>query len=145
MGGLLDEKGGEGVNQRDRGRPERQARPEDEIKKSIGSLRVLKDYTGDRIVADAEKLARIIRGDLKNAQLRNIFGEVKHMEMDFKKNGFSRDRFVLLKPKLAYAANKKWEVRPIKEVLTVCIDRVQDEGDFRTFVNFFEAVLAYHR
>lgn len=145
MGGLLDEKGGEGVNQRYGGRPEGQVRPEDEIKRSIGSLGALKDYTGDRIVADAEQLARVIRGDLKNAQLRNIYGEVKRMEMDFKKSGFSRDRLVLLKPKLTYAANKKREVRPIKEVLTACIDRVQDEEDFRKFVNFFEAVLAYHR
>ena len=145
MGGLLDEKGGVGVNQRDRGRYEGQARPEEDIKRSIGSLRALKDYTGDRIVADAERLAQIVRGDLKNAQLRNIYGEVKRMEMDFKKSEFSRDRLVLLKPKLTYAANKKWEVRPIKEVLTVCIDRVQDKEDFKKFVNFFEAVLAYHK
>ncbi len=128
----------------DRGRSEGQVRVEDEIKRSIGSLVALKDYTGDKIVADAERLAQI-RGDLKNAQLRNIYGEVKRMEMDFKKTGFSRDRLVLLKPKLTYAANKKREVRPLKEVLTACIDKVQDEGDFRKFVNFFEAVLAYHR
>lgn len=135
------------MNQSGRGRSEGQARAEDDIKRSIGSLKALKDYTGDMIVADAEKLARSIRRDreIKNAQLRNIYGEVKRMEMDFKRKGFSRDRFVLLKPKLAYAASKKWEVRPIKEVLTACIDRVQDEGDFRKFVNFFEAVLAYHR
>jgi len=133
------------VNYRDRGRPEGQVRPEDEIKRSIGSLRALKDYTGDRIVADAEKLAQVIRGNLKNAQLRNIYGEVKRMEMDFRKTDFNRDRLVLLKPKLTYAANKKPEVRPIKEVLTVCIDRVQDMEDFKKFVNFFEAVLAYHR
>ena len=63
MGGLLDEKGGVGVNQRDRGRYEGQARPEEDIKRSIGSLRALKDYTGDRIVADAERLAQIVRGD----------------------------------------------------------------------------------
>jgi CRISPR-associated protein Csm2 len=135
------------MNQSGKGRYEGQARAEDDIKRSIGSLKSLKDYTGDMIVADVEKLARSIRGDreIKNAQLRNIYGEVKRMEMDFKRKGFSRDRFVLLKPKLAYAASKKWEVKPIKEVLTVCIDRVQDGKDFRKFVNFFEAVLAYHR
>jgi len=144
MGGLLDEKGGEGVNQRDRDRSERNMIIVNEIKKSIGSLKALKDYTGDNIVIDAEKLAQI-QIDLKNAQLRNIYVEVKRMEMEFVKDSFSRDRIVLLKPKLTYAANKKREVGPLKEVLTACIDKVQDEGDFKKFVNFFEAILAYHR
>ncbi len=116
----------------------------EEIQRSIGSLKALKDYAGDKLVVDADNLANLNR-DLKTAQLRKIYGEVKRMEMEFKKDGFHRDRVVLLKPKLAYAANKKSVVKPLKEVLTACIDKVHDEADFKRFVDFFEAVLAYHR
>lgn len=117
----------------------------DQIKQSIGTLQNLKEYGGERMVKDAERLATDLRRDLKTAQIRRIYGEVKRMEMDFKKDGFNRDRLVLLKPKLAYAANKKREVTPLKDVLTTCIDRTHDEIDFGRFVNFFEAILAYHR
>lgn len=116
----------------------------DGITQSIANLQGLKDYSGEKMVKDAERLASDLR-NLKTAQIRKIYGEVKLMEMDFKKDGFDRDRLVLLKPKLAYAANKKPEVRPLKDVLTGCIDKTHDEEDFSRFVNFFEAILAYHR
>ena len=118
---------------------------EEEIRRSIGSLKALKEYPGEKLVNDANKLANLKR-DLKTAQLRKIYAEVKRMEMEFKKkDGFHRDRVVLLKPKLTYAANKKPEVGPLKDVLIACIDKVQDEADFKRFIDFFEAVLAYHR
>ncbi len=69
------------------------------------------------------------------------------MEMDFNKGegSFSRDRVVMLKPRLAYAASKKPEVIRIKNVFSKCIDKIQGPEDFSRFVSFFEAILAYHR
>lgn len=115
-----------------------------EIKERINKLDFFKKYGGDPLVGDAEIIAKIIK-DLKTAQLRRIYGEVKRMEMDFDKSDFSRDRVVLLKPRLAYAANKKGEVRPLAEIFSKCIDKIHDKDDFRQFVNFFEAILAYHK
>jgi CRISPR-associated protein Csm2 len=125
---------------------ERMPGNEDDITGNILKVRSFKEYRGDTLVKDAENLAGSIR-DLKTAQLRRIYGEVKRMEMDFKKGegSFSRDRVVMLKPRLAYAASKKPEVIRIKNVFTKCIDKIQDEEDFSQFVSFFEAILAYHR
>ena len=127
---------------------DRERRPgnDDDITGNILKVRSFKEYRGDTLVKDAENLAGSIR-DLKTAQLRRIYGEVKRMEMDFKKGdgSFSRDRVVMLKPRLAYAASKKPEVIRIKNVFTKCIDKIQDEEDFSQFVSFFEAILAYHR
>lgn len=127
---------------------DRERRPsnEDDITGNISKVRSFKEYKGDTLVKDAESLAGSIR-ELKTAQLRRIYGEVKRMEMDFKKGegSFSRDRVVMLKPRLAYAASKKPEVTRIKNVFTKCIDKIQDSDDFSQFVSFFEAILAYHR
>jgi len=125
---------------------ERMPNNEDDITVNISKVRSFKEYKGDTLVKDAESLASSIR-DLKTAQLRRIYGEVKRMEMDFNKveGSFSRDRVVMLKPRLAYAASKKPEVIRIKNVFTKCIDKIQDSDDFSQFVSFFEAILAYHR
>jgi CRISPR-associated protein Csm2 len=119
---------------------------ENEVTSHITKISSFKDYTGDLLVKDAESLAGSIR-DLKTAQLRRIYGEVKRMEMDFGKGEgtFSRDRVVMLKPRLAYAASKKPEVMRIKNVFSKCIDKIQSPEDFSRFVSFFEAILAYHR
>lgn len=125
---------------------DRRASIEDEVTSHISNIVSFKEYSGELLVKDAENLAGSIR-DLKTAQLRRIYGEVKGMEMDFKKEKgkFNRDRVVLLKPRLAYAASKKPEVTRIKNVFSKCIDKIQDPDDFTRFVSFFEAILAYHR
>jgi CRISPR-associated protein Csm2 len=124
---------------------DRRTSTEDEVTSHISKIGSFKDYAGDLLVKDAENLAGSIR-DLKTAQLRRIYGEVKRMEMDFGKGegSFSRDRVVMLKPRLAYAASKKPEVNPIKNVFSKCIDKIQGPEDFSRFVSFFEAILAYH-
>lgn len=123
-------------------------RVEQDVKSHISALNSFKEYSGDLLVKDAESLAESIR-DLKTAQLRRIYGEVKRIEMDVQKDKFSRERIVLLKPRLAYAARKdeykKDDLTRIKNVFSLCIDRIKDQDDFSRFVSFFEAILAYHR
>ena len=58
----------------------------------------------------------------------------------------------MLKPKLAYTANRHASVNTLKEVLTQAIDLVGKEQEksyqrekFSRFVDFFEAILAYHK
>ncbi|MDM7912946.1 MAG: type III-A CRISPR-associated protein Csm2 [Methanotrichaceae archaeon] len=125
--------------------PRGDPRDDDAIKNRIRGLSSFKSYRGEDLVKDAENLASSIK-DLKTAQLRRIYGEVKKMEMEFdKQHEFNRDRAVLLKPRLAYAASKKPEVKPIAEIFSLCMDKVHDHDDFLRFVSFFEAILAYHR
>ncbi len=117
------------------------------IEKKIEALSTgLASYPAKDLVTDAEALARDLRGELKSAQIRKIYGTVKSLEMQFQNDGkIDPDKIILLRPKLAYAANKKSEVRPLQQVLDACIRKVNDQKDFTRFVDFFEAILAYHR
>jgi CRISPR-associated protein Csm2 len=110
----------------------------------------LADYPAKALVDDAKALAGELKGDLKSAQIRRLYGAVKILEMEFQQAGgdFSQkdlDKIILLRPKLAYAANKKKEVRPLQQVLDACLRKIEKKEDFTRFVDFFEAILAYHR
>ncbi len=100
---------------------------------------------GKILVQLAEQLGPCLHNNhLTTSQIRNIYGMVKQMEM----RGFHPDGFVLLKPKLAYAAARANTAgaRKLKDVLTWAIDEVgDDETKFARFVDFFEAILAYHK
>jgi CRISPR-associated protein Csm2 len=72
---------------------------------------------------------------------------VKQLEYDFKE-----EKLIFLKPKLAYIATKAGELgaKALRTVLDASIDEVKGgDGDkkakFERFVNFFEAILAYHK
>jgi CRISPR-associated protein Csm2 len=105
----------------------------------------------DKAKAVGEKLAE---DRLSTSQIRNVYGMVKQMEL----NGFKLNKFVMLKPKLAYAAARvttvpaKFAAARFAKVLTLAIDEVmesksdQEASDkFENFVDFFEAILAYHK
>ena len=88
---------------------------------------------------------------LTTSQLRNFFGEVRRIQT----GGFNEMDFLLLKPKLAYASGRQGgnAVKPLKLILDMAHAAVfKEEADckpikdrFQNFVNFFEAVLAYHK
>ena len=91
-------------------------------------------------------LARGIREEkhrLSTSQIRSVYGMVKRMES----RPFDQREFLLLKPRLAYAARKDvLGLRHLRRILTWAIDSVSDDGEgFPQFVRFFEAILAYHQ
>lgn len=100
---------------------------------------------GKPLVEVAETLGRRLQQErLTTSQIRNVFGTVKMMEM----RGFNHHEFVLLKPKLAYAAARANSegAALLKDALSLAIDEVgSDEAKFDRFVDFFEAILAYHK
>jgi CRISPR-associated protein Csm2 len=140
-----------GQDQRNRGSGDHsrsQGKDQDEQIKTIVEAINKKDslafYPAKDLVEHAEKVAAMIR-DLKTAQIRKIYGEVKRLELDFQgEGGFNQDKVIFLRPKLAYAANKQGSVIPLKEVLNACIVKITNKEDFARFVTFFEAILAYH-
>ncbi len=97
----------------------------------------------EKLVATAQMVGYHLKGrGLTTSQIRNIFGEVKRMEA----SGYDRNRLILLKPRLAYAAGRhRGAVEDLRDVLVAAIDAVDDAARFKNFVNFFEAILAYHR
>lgn len=98
---------------------------------------------GDPLVKAAENLGRRLKDQgLKTNQIRKVYTAVKKIEW----SGFDQKQLIMLKPKLAYAAARHRSVEQLKEVLTMAIDRVgNDENRFQNFVDFFEAILAYHK
>ena len=96
---------------------------------------------GEPLVAAAEVLGRKLARNLKTAQIRKVYGAVKKIQM----SEFNRNELIMLKPKLAYAAARKPEVEDLKDTLTKAINEVDNDEKFKNFVDFFEAILAYHR
>ena len=105
----------------------------------------------------AEKFGDYLSRGAKNvplttSQLRRFFGEVKRQQM----KGYDKRDFVMLKPKLAYAAgrakkpdNGNPKIYIFYNVMVSAIDEVErcskkDEA-FKNFISFFEAIVAYHK
>ena len=99
---------------------------------------------GEILVKEAEQQGQQLARNLTTSQIRNIYGSVKKMQM---KGELDTHKLLMLKPKLAYAAKRHGGgVDTLKDVLTQAIDLVgNDTKKFNRFVDFFEAILAYHR
>ncbi len=104
------------------------------------------------LVAKAEEIGTALQGaELKSAQIRNIFGTVRQIqaawppEPDEQQTAAAYRQLQLLKPKLAYQAARNPSVKGLADILTPVIDEVgMDRERFQRFVDFFEAILAYH-
>jgi CRISPR-associated protein Csm2 len=97
---------------------------------------------------------------LTTAQMRGFFGMVRQIEAEADAESQRSEqllpklhrRLSLLKPKLAYQAERDRESRRgegvlrLKQVLTPAIDLVQGKrAHFKHLVEFFEAIVAYHK
>lgn len=88
--------------------------------------------------------------DLSSSQIRNIYGEMKRIQV----KGFDKATasFYLLKPKVAYAYGRSIkgkkaseEMETFKKVFDAAFDCVTDARTYENFCNFIEAILAYHK
>lgn len=98
---------------------------------------------------------------LTTSQIRGIFVTVRQIEMDWLRpdrseqpaDAAARERhalreLTLLKPRMAYQAARERGrgVEELRQVLAPAIDLIEnDRQRFKNFVDFFEAILAYHR
>ncbi len=114
------------------------------------------DESGKELVELAEQLAKtLVRNGLTRSQIRNIFTEVRQIEamwqMDDKHRTDALRRLNMLKPKLSYQTARTSSVQDLQKALCEAIDEVekapveQKDRMFSRFMDFFEAVLAYHR
>lgn len=89
-----------------------------------------------------------------SSQFRNFYGELKRIQMKGLKN--NKNAFLLLEPKLAYAAaretdNKKKDssnefYRIISRAHRLVLNASGDESEkFNNFCDFVEAILAFHK
>jgi CRISPR-associated protein Csm2 len=126
------------------------------------------------LVEQAKAVGEYLKAqNLTTSQIRNVFGTVRSIESTWRIASLAsvgaaeanptrtRTRALhelnLLKPRMAYAASRNGVVRNLEQVLTPAINAVlaepsdsrdgEDEAlrRFGNFLDFFEAILAYHR
>jgi len=117
------------------------------------------------LVSEATRLGEsLYKMRFSTSQIRNIFGVVRSIEQRVDSDKLNEDEansakkplsdaayrdLVLLKPKLAYQygrATNKPAMGMLQDTLNLAIDYVErDRERFKRFVEFFEAILAYHR
>ena len=139
--------------QRDRSRQNDGAGAMTQATRHIGSLASLKEWQ----TADLVDRADAIGGELSTrgmttSSIRNFLDEVNRIQAETqgRRDGFDTSRVVLLKPLLAYSAGRetgrKQEVlKSFATLFSAAADGVQDAKDFKRFVDFTRAVVAYHR
>ena len=109
-------------------------------------------------VEEAQALGESLARQLTTSQIRNIFGTVRRIEMNWpeepqtepeqQRATRAQRELLLLKPKMAYQAKRERGrgVAMLTDVLSDAIDLVGDDRQkFQHFVDFFEAILAYHK
>ncbi|MDD5268110.1 MAG: type III-A CRISPR-associated protein Csm2 [Methylococcales bacterium] len=119
-----------------------------------------KDKEARRLVEFGERLGgHCAMNKLSSSQIRNVFGEVKKLEMtlalkgekdkdgkDIEIDALSVRKLMLLIPRLAYAAQRQGgTMNELRDALTMAIKHIKTVGDFNRFVQYFEAILAYHK
>mgnify|MGYP000023538183 CR=1 FL=1 len=112
--------------------------------------RIILEGDYQTLVEEAERIGQeLVKQRLTTSQIRNVFGEVKRLQMRFDPN-----RLRMLKPKLAYMGARAGDGgQRLRDVLSAAVDAVfsgnpagsEVEQRFRRMVDFFEAILAYHK
>lgn len=137
-------------------------------KPSIGSLppeqevrALIIDDKPEDLVRWADQMGQRIARQITTSQIRNIFGTVRQIEMNWRSKPDDKEasqkayrQAVLLKPKIGYAAARErgQGMKDLEAVLRPGLDammegKTMDEKRerFMRFAEFFEAILAYHK
>jgi CRISPR-associated protein Csm2 len=119
------------------------------------------------LVTWADTLGQSLKNQgLATSQIRALFGEVRQIQAEWgiaARRDHALRRLILLKPKMAYRARKERgrAVEELVNVLDPALDLVvnapppredqaagtanNQDDNFQRFVEFFEAILAYHK
>lgn len=117
------------------------------------------------LVEQAELIGRqAAQAKLTTNQIRNVYGPVRQIELtwpeiteaspeiDRQRASASYRQVALLRPKLAYLAAREQKLGDLEQIFGTAIDEIglaANEKErrirFKRFVEFFEAILAYHK
>lgn len=133
-------KGGRGEAMRETGR-------------HVGKLSGLAEWKAEDLVRRAEEVGRELSYDMTTSHIRNFLDEVNRIDAEVKgrEAAFDSSRVILLKPLLAYAAGrestkgKQAMLKDFTNLFSTAADRTSSAADFKRFVDFTRAVVAYHR
>jgi len=108
----------------------------------------LSKLPANTLIEIAEELGKYLKDSgLKTTQIRRFLDGIRRLDVQFSKGKqFLEDQVVLLKPKLAYAAGRNKEVRPLMDVLQPAITAgSKSYADFKKLLSLIEAIVAYHK
>ncbi len=122
----------------------------EEIVKTINNLpNGLKTYPIRDLVKHAEEFGPYLKQEkLETNQVRKFLDAVNRLKANLGETGeFAKieTEIVLLKPKLAYAAARQKAAKPLGEVMSAAIDKVNSKEDFERLVQLLESIIAYHK
>ena len=115
--------------------------------KEVCIKRWIQDGATKELPDFAEEMGKAMATNgLTNSQIRNVYGEIKRIQM----GGFDKEKasFFLLRPKVAYAygrSNGNKGLGLFKKVFDKVYNDVDDEKSYINFCNLMEAILAYHK
>lgn len=102
-------------------------------------------------LCDTEVGKRPGYNSVTTSQLRNIFSEVKRIEVRIDENPDWKTELILLRPKIAYNTARTLErtknsrMKQFREVLEKALVLVAEKQHFLNFAKFFEGIVAYHK
>jgi CRISPR type III-A-associated protein Csm2 len=123
---------------------------------------MIRDGDAQKIVAHCKAIAPLL-SQVSTSQIRNVFGPVKRMELEWTKNAPDDKaravfrQLVLLRSKLEYmvaraSKDSKAHMENFQTLLDKAIEQVEAGSDFQTrrayfenFVAFFESLVAFHK
>ncbi len=122
----------------------------DQIRETIGGLTDgLNKYPIRLLVKHAEEFGPYLKQQrLETNQVRKFLDAINRLKADLaEKDDFAaiETEIVLLKPKLAYAAARQRAAKPLSEVISDAIDKVNSKEDFERLVQLIESIIAYHK
>ena len=117
--------------------------------------RIIAQGDPEALVEWAEDIGRAIARQVTTSQLRNVFGTARQIQLRWHNNPQAAYRdAVLLRPKLGYFAKRergrgmedlKRVLVPALEVMSQGKNLEERQKRFNHFVDFFEAIVAYHK
>lgn len=107
----------------------------------------IKEGADAQFVTFAEAMGKeMAKNGLTTSQIRNVYGEIKRIQM----KGYDEERssFSLLRPKVAYAVGRNDQNRGLmlfQAVFERASGLVTDKTTYKNFCNLMEAIVAYHK
>ena len=108
------------------------------------------DLLVDKNTGFAYTIAESFKKNLKTNQLRKFFGAVRKIESKNEWKDMERE-FHLLKPRMASSTGRGKIPKKFFDVMYVAMTKVdvgtpdEKKENFKIFVEFFEAIVAYHK
>lgn len=110
------------------------------IKGNVSYMIAVARITGEYLGQELPKRERLYLH-----QIRKVFGSIKKIQM----KKFDRKSLLLLKPQLIFTSVKNDSnlgIQILRDILVEAIEHVEEKEEyFKNFVDFLEAILAYHQ